>query len=180
MRGELAGLPSPHPLVGTLPGIYQEKSFTERFCTALDDVLAPVLSTMDNMAAYFDVATTPDDMLPWLSVWLGVPADVPLPAERRRKVMLAAARMHGWQGTRRGVELAVESALGLRTVVTETGAADWSLDASAPLPGRPRPAMVVQVHVPPGGALDERRVDAVVDSVKPAHVRHRVEVVEAV
>jgi len=178
MRGRLTGLPSPHPLTRTLPAIYQSQSFTERFCGALDDVISPVLSTLDNLAAYIDVTTAPEDMLPWLSYWIGLPADAGLPPARQREVLHTASRLHGWQGTRRGVELAVESVFGFRTEVTETGGASWSQDANGPLPGLPRPAMVVRVHVPRGGVVDKRRVDALVTSVKPAHVVHRVEVVE--
>lgn len=176
MRGALPDLPTPHPLAQTLPGLFQAHSFTERLCGALDDVLAPVISTLDNLAAYLDVTTTPDDLLPWLSYWTGMPVDVNLTAARQREVLHAASRLHGWQGTRRGVELAVEAVFGHRTVVQETGGAAWSSDPAAALPGSALEAMVVQVLVPPGARLDERRLDALVTSLKPAHVVHRVEV----
>jgi phage tail-like protein len=179
MRGDLAALPTPHPLARTLPGLYQAHSFTERLCGALDDVLSPVVSTLDNLPAYLDVATTPDDLLPWLSYWIGMPVDVNLTPSRQREVLRSASGLHGWQGTRRGVELAVEAVLGHRAVVQETGGAAWSPDPDAALPGSPHQAMVVQVLVPPGTTLDERRLDALVTSLKPAHVVHRVEVVTA-
>jgi phage tail-like protein len=179
MRRDLPGLPTPHPLVETLPGIYQGHSFTERFLASLDEVLAPVVSTVDNIAAYLDVATTPDDLLPWMSYWIGMPLDAHLTAVRQREVLHAASRLHGWQGTRRGVELAVEAVFGHRAVVQETGGAAWSLDADAPLPGAAREALVVQLFVPEGTTVDERRLDALVTSLKPAHVVHRVEVVTA-
>ncbi len=66
---------------------------------------------------------------------------------------------------------------GFRAVVVETGAASWSLDPDAALPGEPRQAMVVRVFIPSGSTVDERRLDALVTSLKPAHVVHRVEVV---
>jgi phage tail-like protein len=176
MRRELPGLPTPHPLVQTLPGVYQGHSFTQRFLGSLDEVLSPVVSTLDNLPAYLDVATTPDDLLPWMAYWIGMPVDAQLTAVRQREVLHAASRLHGWQGTRRGVELAVEAVFGHRTVVQETGGAGWSLDADAPLPGAPHEALVVQVFVPAGATLDERRLEALVTSLKPAHVVHRVEV----
>ncbi|WP_148572907.1 phage tail protein [Nocardioides caldifontis] len=176
MRRELPGLPTPHPLLPTLPGLYQGDSFTERFVGALDEVLAPVVSTLDNMPSYLDVATTPDDLLPWLAYWIGMPVDAHLSAVRQREVLHAASRLHGWQGTRRGVELAVEAVFGYRTEVRETGGASWSLDPDAPRPGVPQEALVVQVFVPAGATVDERRLEALVTSLKPAHVVHRVEV----
>lgn len=179
MRGDLPALPTPHPLARTLPGLYQAHSFTERLCGALDDVLSPVVSTLDNMPAYLDVATTPDDLLPWLSYWIGMPVDANLTAARQREVLHSASRLHGWQGTRRGVELAVEAVFGHRAVVQETGGAAWSSDPGAGLPGSALQAMVVQLVVPSGTTLDERRLDALVTSLKPAHVVHRVEVVTA-
>lgn len=179
MRADLPGLPTPHPLARTLPGLYQAHSFTERWCGALDDVLSPVISTLDNLPAYLDVATTPDDLLPWLSYWIGMPVDANLTPTRQREVLHSASRLHGWQGTRRGVELAVEAVVGHRTVVQETGGSTWSADPDAALPGSGQQAMVVQVIVPPGTSLDERRLDALVTSLKPAHVVHRVEVLTA-
>lgn len=176
MRRDLPGLPTPHPLARTLPGLYQAQSFTERLCGALDEVLAPVVSTLDNLPAYLDVETTPDDLLAWLSYWIGMPVDANLSPNRQREVLGTASRLHGWQGTRRGVELAVEAVFGHRTVVQETGGASWSADPSGELPGSGLQAMVVQVFVPAGQQLDARRLEALVTSLKPAHVVHRVEV----
>jgi phage tail-like protein len=179
MRTAVTGLPTPHPLAGTLPEIYRDHSFTERFCGALDEVMSPVVSTLDNFSAYLDVALTPEDMLPWLAFWLGLPAELGELASRRREVLHAASRLHGWQGTRRGIEVAMEALTGYRTAVRENGGAQWSLEADAPFPGEPLPAMVVEVHVPEGEHPDEQRLDLLVSSLKPAHVVHRVEVVSA-
>jgi len=176
MRAMVEGLPSPHPLVRTLPGLYQGHPLTEQLCGALDDVLAPVHSTLDNLPAYLDVTTAPEDLLPWLSYWIGMPVDVGLTSARQREVLHAASRLHGWQGTRRGVQQAIEAVLGFRTVVHESGGAGWSLEADAALPGTGDEAMVVEVYVPEGRVLDERRLDALVTSLKPAHVVHSVEV----
>jgi len=176
VRRGIVGLASPHPLVPTLPGLYQEQVFIENFVGALDDVLAPVLSALDNLPAYLDVATTPDDLLPWLACWLGMSLDPGQSADRQREVLRLASRLHGLQGTARGIELAVEAVFGVEATVQETGAAAWSLQDDAPLPGEPFQAFVVQVSAPAGQELDERRLDALVASMKPAHVVHRVQV----
>jgi len=175
MRGEIADLANPHPFAPTLPGLFQGESFVERFCAALDDVLAPVISTLDNLPAYLDVATAPEDLLPWLSAWTGMTVDPGQSRERQRSLLRQAVALQGIQGTPRGIELAVEAVFGLRAEVQETGAATWSRDARAPLPGEPLQAFVVQVFAPDEHSVDEQRLDLVVASLKPAHVVHRGE-----
>jgi phage tail-like protein len=177
MRAGVPSLASPHPLARTLPGLYQGESFVERFCDALDEVLAPVLCTLDNLPAYVDVATSPEDLLPWLAAWTGMTLDPGQPRERQRLLLRRAVALQGIQGTPRGIELAVEAVFGLRAEVQETGAATWSMEPDTPLPGEPLQAFVVQVFAAPDQRVDEQRLDLVVSSLKPAHVVHRVEVV---
>ena len=85
--------------------------------------------------------------------------------------------MQGWQGTRRGIELAVSTLLGVRAQVIESGGSSWSVEASDPLPGEAIPALVVRVFPEQGRELDTERLEAVVSAIKPAHVIHRVQVV---
>ncbi len=177
MRGAGSALQSPVPVAASLPGIYQGHGFVEQFCAALDEVLAPVVSALDNLPAYLDVSTTPEDLLPWLATWIGMPLDVGQPTARQREVLESATALQGWMGTRRGVALAVEAVTGHRAVVQETGGATWSLSADARLPGEPLQALVVEVHVGPDEPVDEPRLDLLVAGLKPAHVVHRVEVV---
>jgi phage tail-like protein len=179
MRGEIAALPSPHPLARTLPGLFHGESFVERLCAALDDVLAPVVCTLDNLPAYLDVATAPEDLLPWLAAWTGMSVDPGQSRERQRLLLRRAVALQGIQGTPRGIELAVEAVFGLRAEVQETGAVTWSMESETPLPGEPLQAFVVQVFAAQDQVVDEQRLDLVVSSLKPAHVVHRVEVVRA-
>src|SRR5215472_8724579 len=81
MRGTVPGLASPHPLGGTLPGLYADDSFAQRLCLGLDELLAPVLATLDCLPAYLDPGTAPSDLLDWLADWVGIaiPPDGPLP-----------------------------------------------------------------------------------------------------
>jgi phage tail-like protein len=177
MRTAIDGLDSPHPLARTLPGMYHGQSFVRRLCFALDQVLAPVLCTLDNLPAYLDVGTTPEDMLPWLAAWSGMSLDPGQSRERQRALLQQAVMLHGIQGTPRGIETAVEAVFGLRAVLQETGATSWSTEADASLRGEPQQAFVLQVFAPEGQDVDEQRMDLVVAAVKPAHVVHRVQVV---
>jgi phage tail-like protein len=201
MRGAIDGLVSPHPIGETLPSMYQGDPFTRDVCDALDDVLAPMLCTLDNLAAYLDLSTAPEDLLPWLAGWIGMSLDRGQQPERQRELLRAAGRLQGWQGTARGIELAIEAVLGMRTEVLESGGAIWSLDPNDPVPGEPVPSIVVRVfvgdehqhvvgdehqhlvedehqHAPDvGQQVDEGRLNAVIEAIKPVHVRHRLQVV---
>jgi phage tail-like protein len=165
--------------------MYQGDPFTRDVCDALDDVLAPMLCTLDNLAANLDLSTAPEDLLPWLAGWIGMSLDRGQQPERQRELLRAAGRLQGWQGTARGIELAIEAVLGMRTEVLESGGAIWSLDPNDPVPGEPVPSIVVRVfvgdehqHAPDvGQQVDEGRLNAVIEAIKPVHVRHRLQVV---
>ena len=174
----IEGLPNPHPLLSTLPGLYQEDRLAAAICGALDDVLAPVVCCLDSFPAYLDLDLAPEDTLGWLSGWVGIELDSGLPTARQRELLRTAADLQGWQGTARGVALAVEALLGLPTEIVETGGAAWSRNANDQLPGEAVPALVVRVFPEDLDDLDLDRLEAVVEAVKPAHVMHRIHVVE--
>lgn len=175
MRGTVPGLASPHRLGETLPGLYAQDSFAQALCAALDEVLAPAVCTLDNLPAYLDLATAPDDLLPWLARWVGMSFQASLPVARQRELLQSAVDLQGWQGTTRGLQLALESLFGASAVVAESGACAWSTDPHAPLPGDTVPSVTVRVSLPENRPLDADRVTAVVASVIPAHVLRRVE-----
>ena len=82
MRGIVSGLASPHPIGGTLPGLYADDSFAQRLCEGLDELLAPVLATLDCLPAYLDPGTAPLDLLEWLAGWVGIAVAPGLPDAR--------------------------------------------------------------------------------------------------
>lgn len=177
MRGTVEGLTTPHPLAELLPGLYSQDTLAQALCSSLDEVLAPVIGTLDNLPAYLDLATTPDDLVPWLSRWVGMPIQAPMPVERLRDLLQSAVDLQGWIGTTRGVQLSLEALFGATTVVEESGGSDWSLDPHAPLPGDRVPSVTVRVSEGTGTPLDADRVETVVAAVTPAHVLCRVELV---
>lgn len=178
MRGALDNLPSPHPLGQTLPSVYRSDAFSQQLCESFDEVLAPVISVLDNVPAYLDLGTAPEDLLPWLAHWIGLTVDRGDDPVRQRELLRSTSELHGWQGTCRGIELAISAHLGVRAEVADTGGASWSVDARDPLPGEPLPAVVVQVFPVAGQEIDEERLKDAVAELKPAHVIHRVQVVQ--
>lgn len=176
MRGLLPGLATPYPLGDILPSLLREDPFAQRFCAGLDEVLAPIISTLDSMPAYLDPATVPDDMLGWLAGWMGLALDDHQSAELQRKWVKVGVELLQRRGTVAGIESAVAALFGASPEIVESGGASWSVEAGSELPGSPQPELLVRLQVDDPATFDVRRLDALITIIKPVHVPHRVEV----
>lgn len=172
----MPGLISPHPIGETLPGVFRGDSFTQRWCAALDEVLAPIVATLDSFPAYLDPATAPEDLLPWLAGWMGIALDGHQSAERQRDRVQIGVELLQWRGTARGIRAAVTALFDVEPELVESGGTTTSSQPGAALPGGDRPDLLVRMRVPNPDEFDARRLDALVDMAKPAHLPHRVEV----
>jgi phage tail-like protein len=153
--------------------------FGRRFISALDTVLAPVLATLDNLDAYLDADTTPEDFLVWLGLWVAAPVDNGWGEDRRRAFVGQAAELYRRRGTAAGLRDHVQIHTGGTVEIIENGASSWSATPDAKVPGSPEPVVVVRVTVDDPDSIDRTKLDALVHASKPAHVVHRVEVVGA-
>ena len=99
MRGLVPSLATPHPLGATLPGLYLDDDFAQRFLSGLDDVVAPIFSTVDNFDSYLDPALAPDDFLEWLAGWVGIALDDSWDEGRRRAIVARATELYRMRGT---------------------------------------------------------------------------------
>jgi phage tail-like protein len=178
MRDTVPGLPSPLPLGGTLPGLYADDSFAQRICLGLDEVLAPVLVTLDCLPAYLDPDTAPADLLEWLANWVGMAVAPDLPDARRRQLVAAAAQLYAWRGTPSAIKTIVELTTGLVPEIVESGGTSWSQEPDAPLPGDAEPVFTVRLRTP-DPAAEEPRLTAVIASFAPAHVPWRLDLLPA-
>ena len=176
MRGLVSDLPSPRPLFGSLPGIYQEDELASALTRAFDDSLAPILSTIDNIAAYLDPALTPDDFLDWLAGWVGILPDETWPIERRRALIAVASQLYRKRGTAAGLTMQIRLVTAGDVEVTDSGGASWSKTPGSAAPGDGSYSVTVRVKPPKNEALDGARLDALVAAAKPAHVSHIVEI----
>jgi phage tail-like protein len=179
MRGTVPGLVSPHPLGQSLPAVYRDDAFAQNLCAALDEVLAPVIVTLDSLPAYFDPATAPDDMLTWLATWMGIVIDRHQSASRQRQLVQTGVEVLKWRGTVRGVRGAVRGLFGAAPEISEPGDTAWSSEPGSPMPAERQTELVVRLGVADPNGFDIRRLDALVMIVKPAHIQHRVEVFAA-
>lgn len=178
---------NPHPLAESLPGVYRDawiderrrtarEPFGTRFISALDTVLAPVLATLDNLEAYFDPDTTPEDFLTWLGEWVAASVDAGWPEDRRRAFVGQAAELYRRRGTGAGLRDHVQIHTGGVVEIVENGASSWSAKPDGKVPGSPEPVVVVRVTVDDPDSIDRTKLEAMVHASKPAHVVHRVEV----
>jgi phage tail-like protein len=179
VRGLVPGLLSAHPIVETLPALYQEDDLARRLTRALDEVLAPAISTIDNLGAYLDPALTPDDFLEWLGSWVAALLDETWPIERRRAFVAQAADLHRRRGTVAGLADHVRVFTDGEVHITESGGAAWSATSGGMPPGSPQRSLHVRVTVRAPSDVDVARLDALVAGAKPAHLGHTVEVVAA-
>ena len=179
MRGTIALLPTPHPLAPQLPPALQEDGFTQGFVAGLDDVLAPVLASLDNLDAYIDPMLAPEDFLGWLAGWMGAEQDESWPVERRRRLVFSAIDLYRRRGTVAGLTAHLEVCTGGTVDIAESGGVAWSQTHGAALPGEPVPRLAVRVTVDANTPVNPRAVEALVAAAKPAHVIHQLEVATA-
>ncbi|MGH9129663.1 MAG: phage tail protein [Acidimicrobiales bacterium] len=178
-RALVPGLASPFPLGHMLPALYQGDDFSQRFTAALDSVLAPVHCTLDCFTAYLDPKLAPADFATWLAAWVGVALDENWPLARQRDVIIRAVELYGLRGTRRGIAELVQLYVGVEPEVSDSGSVSTSVQPGVAMPGSERPWVKVCLRVADPASLDAKRVAAIVAAVKPAHVRHEVEVLAA-
>jgi len=175
-RAALPGLRSRHPLGELLPALYAEDDFAQRFTSGLDTVLAPIVSTLDNLTAYFDPRLAPEDFLSWLGSWVEAELDPAWPVPLRRTAVALAVDMHRWKGTRRGLVDRLRLYLGVHARVLDGAGATWSTRPGSELPGTAVREAVVQVWPGPSGPVDRDKVAELVAADCPVHLRCSVEV----
>ncbi|MEU1348321.1 phage tail protein [Streptomyces sp. NPDC005795] len=176
MRTGVTGLPTPHPLIDQLPAVYLEQDFLRRFLAALDDVLAPVLLTIDNLPAHLDPRSAPEDFLAWLAQWVAVEPHEDSPVERRRDTVRGAVARHARRGTAAGLADAVRLETGVEAEISESGGTAWSTGPHTVLPGRARPWVTIRVRERPGQGIDRVRLEELIGTEVPAHVGYTLEI----
>lgn len=172
-RRSVPGLATRHPLGRQLPAVYAEDRFVQNLTAALDEVLAPVLCTLDNLPAYLDPALAPEDFVALLAAWVGADPE----AGAARGAVAGAVAAHAVRGTCAGLAEEIRLAFGVAAEVSDGLASLASTGAQTPLPPAGPPHLTVRVRTPDPDALDVRALRALVARNRPAHVPYTVEVV---
>jgi phage tail-like protein len=176
------GLASPYRIAQLLPAVYQEEDpFIARFTGGLDDVLAPVIATLDCLDSYLDPRLAPEDFLEWIASWVGATLNDNVPLPLRRAAVAHAATLHRQRGTMAGLRTSLELLTGGQVELADSGAATWSTTPGGSPAGDAAPWLRVRVTLPAElqGSVEAMRsaIEAAVAAAKPAHVMHSVEVV---
>jgi phage tail-like protein len=165
-----------------LPAPFHEDPFVGRFLLIFETILGSIERTVDNVAWYFDPRLTPPQLLPWLASWVGIELDENWPIERQRQLVLWAARLYRWRGTRRGLREHLRLFTGRTPLIVENFdgmrlGQDAVLGTTSQLGGAPRWNWItVTVLADHPEELDERIVRQIIELEKPAHVGYTLEV----
>ncbi len=98
-RGHVDNLETPFPLIQSVPPMLAQDTFVQRMMPAFDEVLAPIISTLDCLDSYFDPEITPDDFLRYLSSWVNSHSENELSIPGLRHSVATAVAMSAWRGT---------------------------------------------------------------------------------
>ena len=154
----------------------QPPPFVMRFLHALEEVLDPVVATLDSLPAHLDVDLAPEHALAGLATWLGVDDVESLPAKQRREAVRRAGELARLRGTRAGLELAL--GLFFPDVVVHVND-HGSVVVSENLDDTPPPAavssfdVVCEASLPPETQMAMARC---IESWKPAHAHYKLRV----
>jgi phage tail-like protein len=182
-NGQLARSLAASSYLQYLPAPYQGDAFLGRFLLIFETILGPIEHTIDTLAAYFDPRLAPPELLPWLAGWVDLQLDENWPLERQRQLILWAATLYRWRGTRRGLREHLRLYAGRPPLIVENfdGArlgADARMGANtrigSPLP-RPHTIHVTVIADDPS-QLDERILRQIIELEKPAHVAYTLDV----
>ncbi|MFD5825206.1 phage tail protein [Lentzea sp. NPDC060358] len=176
MRSAVDDLVSPHPLGERMPAVYTDDDFTQRFTTALDEVLAPVFTVLDCFSSYLDPRLAPADFVDWLAGWVALDLDESWSTGQRRELVARAVHLHRLRGTNRGIADHVELLTGGRVEVVDSGGTATSATPGGPLPGTSPAHVLIRIRVADPDAVDRARVTAAVRRMVPAHVATTTEV----
>jgi phage tail-like protein len=178
MRRAVTGLDTPYPIGTLLPAVFQEDPVAMQWTAAFDEVLAPVISTMDCMAAYADPMLAPDDFVRWLAGWVGTVLDENWPLDRQRATVAHSVRLYRMRGTVEGLRALIEVVTGGEVELAESGGVAWSVAPNTEPPGEAVARLSVRVTLPRGVTVDAAALEELIIAEKPAHVPHGLEVIE--
>jgi phage tail-like protein len=159
-----------------LPAVYRDYDpNVQQFTAGLDAVLAPVWLAIDCFDAYLDPAISPEDMVDWLSMWVGVVVDDNWHPDQLRRLVAQAADLYRWRGTPDGIANLVEAYTGLRPTVTDNGGVAVSAEPGGTPPGSAEPVVNVKIAGSALGPDDMQRLYRFLGTSGPVHVPIRLE-----
>jgi phage tail-like protein len=165
-----------------LPAIYSENEFMGRFLMLFQSVLDPIEGMVDNAASYFDPATTPEEVLPWLASWVSLVLDESWPLAQRRRLTGAAVELFAWRGTHWGLTEYLRIYTGAEPEISEdfggipVGEQSWLGWNTALGDGNPF-TFTVTLRVDNPATVNVLHVKDIIEAQKPAHAAYALRLV---
>ena len=172
-RQGIPGSRSPFPLVEHIPAQLSEDPMICAFLDALDEVWAPVITTMDCFDSYLDPRMAPPDMVAYLGSWILALMDDTQDEEQLREDVAKAHLVAAWSGTtqilhtrlvpREAAAIDVRDPGSVHVSTVPTDPASWTD------PEDPRVVITVSSPRTPGPRA-HARIEGIVRDLVPAHV----------
>jgi len=173
----------PEFLAKYMPAIFRQDPFMQRLLRMFDEMLRPLLETVDAVDCYFDPLLTPPGFVEWLASWVGQELSPSWPDHSRRALVSEAAWIHRARGTQAGIKRAVELVAGCEALVIDNTEGlrldeDGRLGVNTALQASNQNRINIVLR---GSAadIDLEAVNDVVRKLKPAHCVFSVELSDA-
>jgi phage tail-like protein len=173
----------PEFLARFMPAIFRQDPFMARLLRMFDEMLNPLLETVDAVDCYFDPLMTPPAFVEWLASWVGEELSPSWPDRSRRALVSEAAWIHRARGTQAGLKRAVELVAGCEALVIDNTEGlrldeDGRLGVNTALQASNQNRINIVLR---GSAadIDLEAVNDVVRKLKPAHCVFSVELEDA-
>jgi phage tail-like protein len=170
-----------------------------RFLMLFESFWGPIDMQVSNISDYFDPMLMPLQMVRWMGERLDLEILPDWPESTQRRMLANAVGLYRKRGTRAGLQRLLEIYSGGQVVINEHRADNFRLGKSARLgqgialgSGNQPFSFAVRITLPPidGAALPPaeierqrdvriRRLRALIDAEKPAHVTYTLDVLEA-
>lgn len=171
-RKMVEGLNTPFPLINAVPPMLAEDPFVQRMMPAFDEVLAPIISTLDCFPSYLDPSIAPMDMVTYMASWLFPNYEDQLSDDGLRHALATVVERSGWRGTARGVVEALQSFNLASIDIQDSGSTVVSTTATDPAtwPDVEPPAVKIVCVAGENADIDDEQLTAIASFLVPAHV----------
>lgn len=167
------GAHSPFPLGHQVPAMLADDPMIRAFLAGLDEVWAPIVTTLDCFYAYLDPGTAPVDMVAFLGSWIRADVADAWNEESVRRDVAQAQRLFSMAGTAYAIRERIVPRDAESVEIDDPGATLTSAMPTDPQdwtdPGDP----TVRIRVHARGELTDARVErirSIIADLAPAHV----------
>lgn len=110
-----------------LPELYASDDLVSRLLMMIESFLKPIDQQIDQVHHYFDPGLAPEEMLPWLATWTGLPYSKDLPADRLRLLIRNSIYLSQCRGTLAALKKYIEIVTGGEVTLRERRATNFVL-----------------------------------------------------